>query len=48
MSFTTKEEPVENLRPIKVRVIGAGYSGIVNAIRWVSDMLQAIDIQLTR
>lgn len=28
-----KDEPVENLRPLKVRVIGAGYSGICAAIR---------------
>jgi hypothetical protein len=31
--FTLKDANVENLRPLKVRVIGAGYSGIVNAIR---------------
>ncbi len=31
--YTIKDEPVENLRPLKVRVIGAGYSGIYAAIR---------------
>ena len=34
--YTLKEEPLENLRPLKVRVIGAGYSGIYAAIRSVS------------
>ena len=34
--YTLKEEPLENLRPLKVRVIGAGYSGIYAAIRFVS------------
>lgn len=33
--FTLKDANVENLRPLKVRVIGAGYSGIVAAIRYV-------------
>lgn len=32
-TFTLKEAPVENLRPLKVRVIGAGFSGILAAIR---------------
>jgi len=31
--YALKEEPLENLRPLKVRVIGAGYSGIYAAIR---------------
>jgi cation diffusion facilitator CzcD-associated flavoprotein CzcO len=31
--FTIKDEPVENLRPLKVRVIGAGYSGIYLGVR---------------
>ena len=35
-AFTLKEEPLENLRPLKVRVIGAGYSGIYAAIRYVA------------
>lgn len=31
--FDLKDEPIENLRRMKVRVIGAGYSGILAAIR---------------
>lgn len=31
--FTLKDVPVENQRPMKVRVIGAGFSGILAAIR---------------
>lgn len=31
--FRLHDGPVENLRPIKVIVIGAGYSGIYHAIR---------------
>ncbi len=31
--FTLKDTPIENLRPFKVRVIGAGWSGIYTAIR---------------
>lgn len=31
--YTLKDVPIENLRPLKVRVIGAGFSGIVAAIR---------------
>lgn len=31
--FQLKDEPIENLRPLKVRVIGAGFSGILAAIR---------------
>lgn len=34
--FTLKEEPVENLRRLKVRVVGAGFSGICAAIRWAT------------
>ena len=33
--YTLKDEPLENLRPLKVRVVGAGYSGIYTAIRFV-------------
>ena len=32
-NFTLKDIPVENLRPLRVVVIGAGYSGIGAAIR---------------
>jgi len=31
--YKLKDAPVENLRPLKVRVIGAGYAGIYAAIR---------------
>lgn len=33
LDFEMKHETVENLRPIMVRVIGAGFSGILAAIR---------------
>lgn len=33
--FTIKDEPIENLRPLKVIVIGAGFSGIYTTIRFV-------------
>lgn len=33
--FLLKDAPVENQRPMKVRVIGAGFSGILAAIRSV-------------
>lgn len=32
-SFTLKDVPIENQRPLKVRVVGAGFSGILAAIR---------------
>lgn len=32
--FTLKPEPVENLRPLRVVVVGAGFSGIAAAIRY--------------
>lgn len=32
--FTIKDEPIENQRPLKVVVIGAGFSGILAAIRY--------------
>jgi hypothetical protein len=43
--FTIKDEPVENLRPLKVRVIGAGYSGIYLGIR-VPQRLRNVDLQI--
>ena len=43
--FTIKDEPVENLRPLKVRVIGAGYSGIYLGIR-IPQRLRNIDFQI--
>jgi cation diffusion facilitator CzcD-associated flavoprotein CzcO len=44
-AFLIKEEPVENLRPLKVRVIGAGYSGIYLGIR-IPQRLRNIDFQI--
>ncbi|KAH7397926.1 flavin-binding monooxygenase [Cadophora sp. MPI-SDFR-AT-0126] len=43
--FSIKDEPVENLRPLKVRVIGAGYSGIYLGIR-IPQRLRNIDLQI--
>ncbi|KAF4633247.1 hypothetical protein G7Y89_g4870 [Cudoniella acicularis] len=44
-SFTIKDEPVENLRPLKVRVIGAGFSGIYLGIR-IPQRLRNVDLQI--
>ena len=41
--FTLKAEPVENLRPLRVVVVGAGFSGIVAAIR-IPEKLRNIDL----
>ncbi len=43
--FTIKDEPIENLRPLKVRVIGAGYSGIYLGIR-IPQRLRNVDLQI--
>lgn len=43
--FAIKDEPVENLRPLKVRVIGAGYSGIYLGIR-IPQRLRNVDLQI--
>jgi hypothetical protein len=32
--FAIKDEPIENQRPLRVVVIGAGFSGILAAIRY--------------
>ncbi|KAI3398294.1 hypothetical protein diail_9517 [Diaporthe ilicicola] len=42
-TFILKQEPVENLRHLKVRVIGAGFSGICAAIR-IPERLRNIDL----
>jgi hypothetical protein len=34
--FTLKDAPIENQRPMRVVVVGAGYSGICAAIRYFS------------
>lgn len=41
--FTIKDAPVENLRPLKVIVIGAGYSGILAAIR-IPERLRNVEL----
>jgi cation diffusion facilitator CzcD-associated flavoprotein CzcO len=43
--FTLKDEPIENLRPLKVRVVGAGYSGIYLGIR-IPQRLRNVDLQI--
>jgi cation diffusion facilitator CzcD-associated flavoprotein CzcO len=43
--FTIKDEPIENLRSLKVRVIGAGYSGIYLGIR-IPQRLRNVDLQI--
>lgn len=35
-AFSLKQQPLDGSRPMKVRVIGAGYSGILAAIRSVA------------
>ncbi|KAI1049953.1 hypothetical protein LB506_001854 [Fusarium annulatum] len=34
--FTLKDTPVENQRPMRVVIIGAGFSGIYSTIRWLN------------
>lgn len=40
-----KDEPIENLRRLKVRVIGAGFSGIYLGIR-IPQRLRNVDLQI--
>jgi ribulose 1,5-bisphosphate synthetase/thiazole synthase len=42
-SFRLKDSPVENLRPLKVIVIGAGYSGIYCGIR-IPEKLRNVEL----
>ncbi|KAF4943566.1 hypothetical protein FGADI_13324 [Fusarium gaditjirri] len=44
-TFTCKDAPVENQRPLKVRVIGAGYSGVYLGIR-IPQRLRNIDLKI--
>lgn len=44
-TFTIKDEPIENLRPLKVRVIGAGFSGIYLGIR-IPQKVRNVDLQI--
>ncbi|KAF4987339.1 hypothetical protein FDECE_15473 [Fusarium decemcellulare] len=43
--FTIKDEPIENQRPMRVIVIGAGFSGIYTTIR-LSQRLRNVSIQV--
>ncbi|KAI9048091.1 hypothetical protein LZ554_007887 [Drepanopeziza brunnea f. sp. 'monogermtubi'] len=45
IAFSLKDEPVENQRRLKVRVIGAGYSGIYLGIR-IPQRLRNVDLQI--
>jgi hypothetical protein len=44
-AFTCKETPIENQRPLKVRVVGAGYSGVYLGIR-IPQKLRNIDLKI--
>ncbi|KAH7367036.1 hypothetical protein B0T11DRAFT_221447 [Plectosphaerella cucumerina] len=44
-AFSCKDAPVENHRPIKVRVIGAGYSGVYMGIR-IPQRLRNVDLKI--
>ncbi|KAI1865023.1 uncharacterized protein JN550_008569 [Neoarthrinium moseri] len=44
-AFTLKDEPIENQRRLKVRVIGAGYSGIYLGIR-IPQRLRNVDLAI--
>ena len=41
--FKLRDSPIENLRPLKVIVIGAGYSGIYCGIR-IPEKLRNVDL----
>jgi ribulose 1,5-bisphosphate synthetase/thiazole synthase len=41
--FTVKDVPVENLRPLRVVVVGAGFSGILAAIR-IPERLRNVEL----
>jgi cation diffusion facilitator CzcD-associated flavoprotein CzcO len=45
MSFTCKDATIENHRPMTVRVIGAGYSGVYLGIR-IPQRLRNVDLQI--
>jgi hypothetical protein len=44
-AFELKDSPIENQRPLKVRVIGAGYSGIYMGIR-IPQRLKNVDLRI--
>lgn len=41
--FVLKDTPVENLRPLRVIVVGAGFSGILAAIR-IPERLRNVEL----
>lgn len=43
--FICKDEPIENQRPLKVRVIGAGLSGVYLGIR-IPQRLRNVDLKI--
>jgi hypothetical protein len=44
-AFVCKDEPIENFRPMKVRVIGAGFAGLYMGMR-IPQRLRNIDFQI--
>jgi hypothetical protein len=42
-TFTCKDAPIENHRPLRVRIIGAGFSGVYYGIR-IPQRLRNIDL----
>lgn len=44
-SFSLKDEPIENQRALKVRVIGAGLSGVYLGIR-IPQRLRNVDLKI--
>ncbi|EEU35498.1 uncharacterized protein NECHADRAFT_98200 [Fusarium vanettenii 77-13-4] len=45
IDFTCKDAPIENQRPLRVRVIGAGYSGVYLGVR-IPQRLRNIDLKI--
>lgn len=44
-AFFMKDEPIENLRPLKVRIIGAGLSGVYLGIR-IPQRLRNVELKI--
>lgn len=45
LPFSPKDEPIENLRPLKVRIIGAGLSGVYLGIR-IPQRLRNVELKI--
>lgn len=45
LHFTCKDAPIENQRPLRVRVIGAGFSGVYLGVR-IPQRLRNIDLKI--